>query len=98
MQHLAATGPNLEILREFLTHGASVHLRNRAGRTPLFLAARAGLKENVLLLRQSGAHLHSSELGRAWMQSTTNSNIWGAAGLSASGNGNGNANATGNGG
>ncbi|KAI9775574.1 MAG: hypothetical protein M1816_005892 [Peltula sp. TS41687] len=90
--HLAATGPNIEILRDFLTQGASVHLRNRAGRTPLFLAARAGLKENVLLLRQSGAHLHSSELGRAWMQSTTNSKIWGAAGLSATGGEDGNAN------
>lgn len=98
IQHLAAIGPNLEILREFLTQGASVHLRNRAGRTPLFLAARAGLKENVLLLRQSGAHLHSSELGRAWMQSTTNSNIWGAAGLTANGSVNGKSNDVGNGG
>lgn len=85
LQHLAATGPNLEILREFLTQGASVHLRNRAGRTPLFLAARAGLKDNVELLRQSGAHLHSSELGRAWLQSSTNAKIWGAAGLTTNG-------------
>ncbi|KAI9884189.1 MAG: hypothetical protein M1823_004028 [Watsoniomyces obsoletus] len=89
VQHLAATRPNVDIVREFLSQGASVHLRNRAGRTPLFLAAKAGLKENVLLLRQSGAHLHSSELGRAWMQSISASNapIWTAAGLPRNGNG-----------
>ena len=81
-QHLAATGPSLEILRYFLSQGASVHLRNRAGRTPLFLAASAGRRENVLLLRDSGAHLHASERGRAWLQSSQNAHIWRAAGLS----------------
>ena len=86
MQHLAATGPHLQILRHFLLHGASVHLRNRAGRTPLFLAASAGKKENVALLRASGAHLHSSELGRAWLQSTQNVVVWRAAGLSSGDN------------
>ncbi|KAI9860920.1 MAG: hypothetical protein M1813_005599 [Trichoglossum hirsutum] len=60
--HLAATGPNIEILREFLSQGASVHLRNRDGRTPLFLAAKVGSTENVQLLRKSGAHLHTIEL------------------------------------
>jgi lysophospholipase len=39
-----------------------VHLRNRNGRTPLFLAANAGLPEHVSLLRRSGAHLHTEEL------------------------------------
>jgi 60kDa lysophospholipase len=38
-----------------------VHLRNSAGRTPLFLAASAGLAEHVELLRKSGAHLHADE-------------------------------------
>ncbi|KAH0564962.1 hypothetical protein GP486_001656 [Trichoglossum hirsutum] len=60
--HLAATGPNVEILREFLSQGASVHLRNRDGRTPLFLAAKVGSTDNILLLRRSGAHLHTIEL------------------------------------
>ncbi|KAI9852483.1 MAG: hypothetical protein M1838_000577 [Thelocarpon superellum] len=81
--HHAATGPNLDILRHFLSQGASVHLRNRAGRTPLFLAASSGRHENVLLLRDSGAHLHASERGRAWLQSTQNAHIWRAAGLSS---------------
>ncbi|KAL9620267.1 MAG: hypothetical protein Q9160_005166 [Pyrenula sp. 1 TL-2023] len=55
--HLAATGPSLEILRFFLTEGASVHMRNYGGRTPLFLSANAGLGPHVDLLRRSGAHL-----------------------------------------
>jgi lysophospholipase len=42
-----------------------VHLRNRNGRTPLFLAANAGLPEHVSLLRRSGAHLHQEELAVA---------------------------------
>ncbi|KAJ9627214.1 hypothetical protein H2203_003676 [Taxawa tesnikishii (nom. ined.)] len=60
--HHAAAGPNVDILREFLSQGASVHLRNRTGRTPLFLAAQAGLKSHVDLLREAGAHLHSDEM------------------------------------
>ncbi|KAL7272289.1 hypothetical protein RUND412_004906 [Rhizina undulata] len=62
MSHLAATCSNIEILRNFLSQGASVHLRNRDGRTPLFLAADAGLEENVELLKESGAHLHAEEI------------------------------------
>jgi lysophospholipase len=64
-QHLAATSPNVEILQDFLTQGASVHLRNRAGNTPLFLAASAGLKDHVQTLLDAGAHLHSDEVSAA---------------------------------
>jgi lysophospholipase len=63
--HVAAVGPNLEILRLLLQKGASVHMRNKAGRTPLFLAANAGLEDRVSLLRMSGAHLHPEENGVA---------------------------------
>ncbi|KAL1582614.1 hypothetical protein WHR41_08529 [Cladosporium halotolerans] len=63
--HVAAVGPNLELLRLLLQKGASVHMRNKAGRTPLFLAANAGLEDRVSLLRQSGAHLHPEENGVA---------------------------------
>ena len=80
-QHLAATGPNLQILRHFLSEGASVHLRNRTGRTPLFLAANAGLTEHVLLLRQSGAHLHSSEWSVAELHSQQRPEVWKLAGI-----------------
>lgn len=39
-----------------------MHLRNRDGRTPLFLAAEAGIEKNVKLLKESGAHLHADEV------------------------------------
>ena len=73
----------MEILREFLGEGASVHLRSRAGRTPLFLAARAGLRPNVELLKDVGAHLHSNELSTAkvFAQSAENAEIWELAGV-----------------
>lgn len=60
--HIAATTPNIEVLRDLLTQGASVHLRNMDGHTPLYLAADAGLLDNVVLLRDSGAHLHAEEI------------------------------------
>lgn len=63
--HVAAVGPNLELLKLLLQKGASVHMRNKAGRTPLFLAANAGFEDSVRLLRQSGAHLHADEIGVA---------------------------------
>ena len=80
-QHLAATGPNLEILQLLLLKGASVHLRNKTGRTPLFLAANAGLVGHVRLLRASGAHLHAGELHVAELHAQQNRAIWEAAGI-----------------
>lgn len=81
--HLAATGPSLEILRYFLTLGASVHIRNftGTGRTPLFLAANAGLVPHVLLLRQAGAHLHAEELETATLHAQQRSEVWALAGI-----------------
>jgi 60kDa lysophospholipase len=79
VQHLAASGPNVEILREFLEQGASVHLRNRSGNTPLFVAAAAGLKDHVGILKAAGAHLHSDELGAAKMHAAEgdgNGEVW----------------------
>ena len=61
-QHIAATSSSLTILRDFLSQGASVHLRNHDGHTPLYLAADAGKLDNVKLLRESGAHLHAEEI------------------------------------
>ena len=95
--HLAATCPNLEILRHFLMEGASVHIRNYtgagsvtpingkpgfgAGRTPLFLAANAGLKDHVELLRRSGAHLHADEMRTAQALAQQKPDIWKMAGI-----------------
>ncbi|OQD74322.1 hypothetical protein PENDEC_c011G02634 [Penicillium decumbens] len=79
--HLAATSPAITILRYLLLQGASVHLRNRNGRTPLFLAANAGLSDRVLLLRKSGAHLHSDERPAAELLARRHPGIWGLAGI-----------------
>ncbi|KAL2135394.1 hypothetical protein VTI74DRAFT_8627 [Chaetomium olivicolor] len=55
--HLAAVGPEPLILRDLLMRGASVHARNRANNTPLYLAEKIGIAENVRLLKEAGAHL-----------------------------------------
>ena len=78
---MAATAPDVEILRMLLTEGASVHLRNNTGRTPLFLSANAGLKEHVSLLKRSGAHLHADELIFAKFHAQHSPEIWSMAGL-----------------
>lgn len=59
--HLAVVGPESTILRELLHRGASVHVRNRAGNSPLFLARQVGAVEHERLLREAGAHLHIEE-------------------------------------
>ncbi|KAK4127529.1 asparaginase-domain-containing protein [Parathielavia appendiculata] len=55
--HLAAVGPEPLILRDLLMRGASVHARNRANNTPLYLAEKMGNAESVRLLKEAGAHL-----------------------------------------
>ncbi|KAF2140334.1 uncharacterized protein K452DRAFT_289077 [Aplosporella prunicola CBS 121167] len=81
--HLAASGPNVEILREFLSQGASVHIRNGEGHTPLFLAAQAGLRDHVRLLREAGAHFHADEraAARQLASDTGEKGAWEAAGV-----------------
>ncbi|RFU35236.1 hypothetical protein B7463_g1103, partial [Scytalidium lignicola] len=60
--HLAAIGPDVRILRELLTRGASVHVRNRGWNTPLYLARQVGNEEFVKLLSDAGALLHVEEV------------------------------------
>lgn len=79
--HIAATGSSKEILEMLLTNGGSVHVRNKAGRTPLFLAAKAGLVEHVRLLRASGAHLHSNEIDTARLHARRQPLVWQDAGV-----------------
>lgn len=83
--HLAATGPKLQVLRYLLSLGASVHLRNftGTGRTPLFLAANAGLDSHVMLLRRAGAHLAPEEMSTAKLHSLQNPDVWELAGISS---------------
>lgn len=63
--HLAAMSANPEIIRELLTRGASVHTRNHANNTPLFLARRTAHKECVDILEGAGGHLWIDERGRS---------------------------------
>lgn len=55
--HLAAVGPEPAVLRTLLTRGASVHVRNRANNSPLYLAEKMGNAECVRLLKEAGGHL-----------------------------------------
>ena len=59
--HLAAVGPEAAVLRELLVRGASVHVRNRANNTPLFLAEKMGNRGCVDLLLEAGAALWVEE-------------------------------------
>lgn len=56
---------NAEILKELLTRGASVHTRNSANNTPLFLARRTANKECIELLEGAGGHLWVDEKARS---------------------------------
>lgn len=68
--HLAAVSGNVAVLTELLQRGASVHERNRADNSPLFLATLSGREEGAELLRKAGAHLSSEEFERGpWRKS-----------------------------
>ncbi|KYK56795.1 asparaginase [Drechmeria coniospora] len=62
--HLAAVSGNTEIMLELLRRGASVHERNRADNSPLFLAILSGKEDCAQLLRLAGAHLSVEEIER----------------------------------
>ena len=66
-----------------LSLGAIVHLRNRNGRRPLFIAAHAGLPRHVEALREAGAHLHAEELDTAkiFAKSDPHPDVWTLAGV-----------------
>ena len=68
--HLAAVGPDLRVLGELLERGASVHVRNRAGNSPLGSAEQVGAREQVALLVAAGALLHAEERERLGRRNT----------------------------
>ncbi|KAI0376541.1 asparaginase-domain-containing protein [Hypomontagnella monticulosa] len=61
--HLAAVGPDVAVLQDLLERGASVHARNRANNTALYLAERTGNTEGARLLTEAGALLWEEEKG-----------------------------------
>ncbi|CCE32827.1 hypothetical protein E4U35_004537 [Claviceps purpurea] len=62
--HLAAVSGKPDIMKELLEQGASVHERNRADNSPLFLAYLSGNESCGDLLRLAGAHLSMEEKER----------------------------------
>ncbi|GAO18591.1 hypothetical protein UVI_02021790 [Ustilaginoidea virens] len=62
--HLAAVSGNRDIMLDLLQRGASVHERNRADNSPLFLATLSGNEDCAGLLRSAGAHLSIEEIER----------------------------------
>lgn len=62
--HLAAVSGNADIMLELLKRGASVHQRNRADNSPLFLATLSGKDDCAQLLKTAGAHLSVEEIER----------------------------------
>ncbi|KAF7546433.1 hypothetical protein G7Z17_g8442 [Cylindrodendrum hubeiense] len=59
--HLAAVSGSTEILLELLHRGASVHERNKANNSALFVAVKSGKEPCAQLLRLAGAHLSVEE-------------------------------------
>ncbi|XP_030575327.1 60 kDa lysophospholipase isoform X2 [Archocentrus centrarchus] len=63
--HIAACEGHLKLVQYLLSHGASVHAKDRYGDTPLCNAVRFRHKEVVKLLRKTGAHFSRHELEEA---------------------------------
>jgi lysophospholipase len=66
--HVACSNGEIEVVKYLLLNGASVHLQNARGHTPIFESIMAGHLDIVQLLRQAGGHLNLSELKFATLQ------------------------------
>ncbi|KAF9359828.1 hypothetical protein BGX26_011296, partial [Mortierella sp. AD094] len=61
--HIACSAGHLEVVRFLLSHGASIHVRDRLNHTPLYDAVTRGTNmEVVKTLRDTGAHFNDSEV------------------------------------
>ncbi|XP_061599837.1 60 kDa lysophospholipase isoform X2 [Cololabis saira] len=63
--HVAACEGHMEVVQYLLSHGASVHAKDRYEDTPLSNAVRFRRKEVVKLLRKTGAHFSRDHLEEA---------------------------------
>ncbi|KAI8378619.1 asparaginase-domain-containing protein [Blakeslea trispora] len=76
--HVACKEGHLKIVEYLLLHGASLHVRDRTGHTPLFDAVVEKRSEVVRMLREAGAHLAESEIddiGPYWFKAIKTNNI-----------------------
>ncbi|KAF9934594.1 hypothetical protein FBU30_001358 [Linnemannia zychae] len=61
--HIACSAGHLDVVRFLLSHGASIHVRDRLNHTPLYDAVtRSDNLEIVKVLRETGAHFNDSEV------------------------------------
>ncbi|KAG0000374.1 hypothetical protein BGZ79_006016 [Entomortierella chlamydospora] len=61
--HIACGAGHLDVVCFLLSHGASIHVRDRLNHTPLYDAVtRGGNMEVVKMLRNTGAHFNDSEV------------------------------------
>ncbi|KAI1316669.1 hypothetical protein EDD11_009625 [Mortierella claussenii] len=61
--HIACSAGHLDVVRFLLSHGASIHVRDRLNHTPLYDAVTRGNSvEVVRMLRGTGAHFNDSEV------------------------------------
>ncbi|KAF9959766.1 hypothetical protein BGZ72_008797 [Mortierella alpina] len=61
--HIACSAGHLDVVIFLLSHGASIHVRDRLNHTPLYDAVTRGTSlEIVKLLRDTGAHFNYSEV------------------------------------
>lgn len=61
--HIACSAGHLDVVCFLLSHGASIHVRDRLNHTPLYDAVtRSNNLEVVHVLRETGAHFNDSEV------------------------------------
>lgn len=63
--HVACLDSQLSVIRHLLAKGASPHVTDNHGQTPLHDAIRVANKEAILLLREFGAHLGPTTMDTA---------------------------------
>ncbi|KAG1463995.1 hypothetical protein G6F46_003195 [Rhizopus delemar] len=76
--HVACREGHFRIVEYLLLHGASIHLRDKSGHTPLFDAVIEKHAEVVHILREAGAHLVESEIndmGPIWFKAIKSNNL-----------------------
>ncbi|KAI8990970.1 asparaginase-domain-containing protein [Mycotypha africana] len=76
--HVACREGHFKMVKYLLLHGASIHVRDRSGHTPLFEAIVEKRAEIVRILRDAGAHLAENELkdmGHYWFKAIKNDDI-----------------------
>ncbi|KAF9439000.1 hypothetical protein BGZ76_001895 [Entomortierella beljakovae] len=61
--HIACSAGHFDVARFLLSHGASIHLRDRLNHTPLYDAVTRGNNIDIVrMLRDTGAHFNHSEI------------------------------------